>query len=92
LAPHIEALRAAFAARGRDPATAQVRAGARPIRRPGQDRPVLEATLASLEPLRDAGVTVVEFAPSAWCASATELPAFFARLAAWRDGGQHCAA
>ncbi len=92
LAPHIEALRAAFAARGRDPATAQVRAGARPIRLTGQDRPDLEATLASLGPLRGAGVTVVEFAPSVWCASAAELPAFFARLAAWRDGGQHCAA
>ncbi len=83
---HIQALRYAFAARGRDPAEADVRVGLRPAIPPGQDRPDLEVTLKTAPALIEAGATVIEFLPSAWCRSAAELPAFFARISAWRDG------
>jgi probable F420-dependent oxidoreductase len=86
LAGHIADLRAAFAARGRDPAALGVRVGVRPVKATGEDRLDLEATLASLGPVLEAGATVIEFLPSMWCASVDEFPAFFARLAAWRDG------
>jgi probable F420-dependent oxidoreductase len=85
LAGHVDALRTAFAARGRDPASAQVRVGVRPVKAPGQNSLDLEATLAGLGPLIEAGATVIEFLPSAWCSAEDEMPAFFARLAGWRD-------
>ena len=34
----------------------------------------------------DAGADVLEFIVSAWCKTADDLPAFFAKLVAWRDG------
>lgn len=85
LAEHMKDLRAAFAAAGRDPATAQLKVGVRPVAPPGKDRPDLDETLASIPALIEAGATVVEFISSAWCKTAEELPPFFAKLAAWRD-------
>jgi probable F420-dependent oxidoreductase len=88
LAAHITSLRQAFAAKGRDPAHLQVRVGIRPTPAPGQDRPDVDAALASLPAVIAAGATVLEFLPSVWCKTAEELPAFFKRLAAWRDGAK----
>lgn len=85
LAVHIKALRDAFAAKGRDPASAHVRVGLRPAALPGQDRPDLDSTFESASALIEAGATMIDFIPSAWCKTAAELPAFFKRLAAWRD-------
>jgi probable F420-dependent oxidoreductase len=85
LAVHIKALRDAFAAKGRDPAVAQVRVGIRPAVQPGQDRPDLESTLGSVSAMIEAGANVIEFIPSAWCKTAGELPTFFKRITAWRD-------
>ena len=80
LAGHINALRDAFAAKGRARTDAKVRVGIRPAA--GHD---LDAVLASSKAVVDAGADVLEFIVSAWCKSAEELPAFFAKLAAWRD-------
>jgi probable F420-dependent oxidoreductase len=80
LAVHIKALRDAFAAKGRDPANAKVRVGIRPA-----DGHNLDAVLASSKAVVEAGADVLEFIVSAWCKTADELPAFFAKLAAWRD-------
>jgi probable F420-dependent oxidoreductase len=80
LAEHIGALRAAFAAKGRAPEDAKVRVGIRPAA--GLD---LDAALASSKAVIDAGADVLEFIVSAWCKTGAELPAFFAKLAAWRD-------
>ena len=80
LAGHIKALRDAFAARGRAPTDAKVRVGIRPAA--GSD---LDAVLASSKAVVEAGADVLEFIVSAWCKTGDELPAFFAKLAAWRD-------
>jgi probable F420-dependent oxidoreductase len=88
LAAHIAELRAAFVTKGRDPSKLEVRVGIRPTPAPGQDRPDLDATLASLPAVVAAGATTLEFLPSAWCKTADELPGFFARLTAWRDANR----
>jgi len=80
LAEHIKALRSAFVARGRAPEDAKVRVGIRPAE--GSD---LDAVLASSKAVVDAGADVLEFIVSAWCKTGDELPAFFAKLSAWRD-------
>ncbi len=85
LAVHIKALREAFAAKGRDPASLQVRVGLRPAVQPGQSAPDLDSTLESAKALIDVGATVIELIASAWCKSAADLPDFFKRLATWRD-------
>ena len=79
LAGHMKALRDAFAAKGRAPTDAKVRVGIRPD---GHD---LDAALASSKAVVDAGADVLEFIVSAWCKTEAELPAFFAKLATWRD-------
>jgi probable F420-dependent oxidoreductase len=81
LSEHIKALRAAFAAKGRAPEDAKVRVGIRPAA--GLD---LDAALASSKAVIEAGVDVLEFIVSAWCKTEAELPEFFAKLSAWRDG------
>ncbi len=80
LAGHIKVLRDAFAARGRNPMDAKIRVGIRPAA--GSD---LDAVLASSKAVVEAGADVLEFIVSAWCKTGAELPAFFAKLAAWRD-------
>jgi len=80
LAQHIKALRDAFAAKGRNPMDAKIRVGIRPA--PGSD---LDAVLASSKAVVEAGADVLEFIVSAWCKTGDELPAFFAKLSAWRD-------
>ena len=85
LAVHIKALRGAFVAKGRDPAEAKVRVGLRPAAAAGQDRPDLDTTFDTASELIDAGATMIEFFPSAWCKTMAELSEFFGRLAAWRD-------
>ena len=88
LAVHIAALRAAFAAKGRDPAALQVRVGLRPAAAAGQDRPDIDAGLDTATALVAAGATVIEVLPTAWCKTFEELPIFLGRLAAWRDGSR----
>jgi probable F420-dependent oxidoreductase len=80
LAGHINALRDAFAAKGRARSDAKVRVGIRPAE--GHD---LDAVLASSKAMVDAGADVLEFIVSAWCKTEADLPGFFAKLAAWRD-------
>jgi probable F420-dependent oxidoreductase len=85
LAEHMAGLRAAYSAAGRDPATVQMRVGVRPAVPAGKDRPDFDATMATVPALIEAGATVVEFIPSAWCKTPDEMPDFFARLVAWRN-------
>jgi len=81
LAGHVKALRGAFVAKGRAPGDAKVRVGIRPAE--GSD---LDAVLASCGAVVDAGADVLEFIVSAWCKTGDELPGFFKKLVAWRDG------
>lgn len=80
IAPGVAKLRAAFRAAGRDPAALGVRAGLRP--RVGSDgRPDLEATLAQVPAMADAGVTCIEMQPSAFCRERADLVPFLRRIA-----------
>lgn len=76
----IEALREAFAARGRSFAGFGVRAHA-PLRMDSAGRLDLDATLAGLPELAEAGATDVSFALGACVRSPDEIPAFFERVA-----------
>lgn len=76
----IEALREAFAARGRSFAGFGVRAHA-PLRMDSAGRLDLDATLAALPELEEAGATDVSFALGACVRSPDEIPAFFEGLA-----------
>ena len=85
IAGHAETMRAAFTAAGRDPKEIEIRVGVRPAPAPGQDRPDLDETFATIPALIEAGATTLEFIPSAWCKTPEDLPDFFKRLTAWRD-------
>jgi len=86
IAAHAQTLRAAFVAAGRDPKDIEIRVGVRPAPAPGKNHPDLDETLATVSALIAAGATTLEFIPSAWCKTPEELPEFFRRLTAWRDG------
>ena len=79
LAPLIARIRAAVAARGRDPAAFQVRVVPRFVFGAG-GAPDLEATLAGVPALISAGANTVELFPSAFCRGPDDFPAFCARL------------
>ena len=77
----VAALRDAFAARGRVPASLEVRAVPKYVF--GSDQsPDLEATLAQLPALLDAGTTVIELHPRVFCRGPDEFEAFVERLVA----------
>jgi probable F420-dependent oxidoreductase len=80
IARGVALLRRAFATAGRDPDTLGVRANA-PVASDAAGRPDLDATLAALPRLRDAGVSIAGFALARFVRSQGEIPAFLARLA-----------
>jgi probable F420-dependent oxidoreductase len=80
IARGVARLRRAFEAAGRDPHTLGVRANA-PVASDAAGRPDLDATLAALPRLRDAGVSIAGFALARFVRSRDELPGFLARLA-----------
>jgi probable F420-dependent oxidoreductase len=63
LSPHVEALRAAFVANGRDPARLMVGVMPRPLRAEGAAFADLDATLAQLPGLKAAGATHAHLYP-----------------------------
>ena len=79
LAPAIARIRAAVAARGRDPTKFLVRVVPRFVFGAG-GAPDLEATLAGVPALIAAGANMVELFPSAFCRGPDDFPAFCARL------------
>jgi probable F420-dependent oxidoreductase len=81
LAGHIDKLRKAFAARGRDPQSLAVRVVLHAVFR-SDGTPDLEATLAAIPALADAGVTMVEVLPLLFCRGPQDLDAFFKQVAA----------
>jgi probable F420-dependent oxidoreductase len=80
IARGVATLRRAFAAAGRDPETLGVRANV-PVANDAAGRPDLDATLAALPRLRDAGVSIAGFALARFVRSQAEIPGFLARLA-----------
>lgn len=81
LAGHIGKLRAAFAARGRDPQGLAVRVVLRAVFR-ADGTPDLDATLAAVPALEAAGVTMVELLPLVYCRGPQDFDAFCERIAA----------
>ncbi len=81
LAPVIARLRAAVAARGRDPAAFTVRVVPRFVFRPDHSGD-LEATLAGVPALVKAGADVIELFPAAFCRGPDDFEAFAKRLVA----------
>jgi probable F420-dependent oxidoreductase len=80
----IARLRAAFKARGRDPMTATVRTALAPVFR--ADRTAdLDATLARMPAMIDAGVNLIEFNPTMYCQGMNELEPFLDRIVALRE-------
>ena len=75
LAPHVDKLRAAFTAAGRDPAKIEVRVVAPYVFRADYSCD-LDATLAKIPALVDAGATVIEFHPLYLCAGPDDLDRF----------------
>ena len=87
LAGHIDKLRMAFAARGRDPQSLAVRVVLRPVFR-DDGTPDLEATLAAIPALARVGVTMVEVLPLLFCRGPQDLDTFCKQLvAAGRQAG-----
>jgi alkanesulfonate monooxygenase SsuD/methylene tetrahydromethanopterin reductase-like flavin-dependent oxidoreductase (luciferase family) len=79
LKPVIAKLQAAFKKRGRDPKTLTVRTGLRPVFR--ADRTVdVDATLAQMPAVVDAGVNIIDFNVSAFCKQMSDLEPFFERI------------
>jgi len=80
IAPGVAKLRAAFRAAGRDPGELGVRAGLRPAVSSG-GRPDLEATLAQVPGMGEAGVGCIEMQPSVFCRERADLVPFLRRIA-----------
>jgi probable F420-dependent oxidoreductase len=80
IAPGVAKLRAALRAVGRDPSELGVRAGLRPVFS-SAGRPELEATLAQVPAMREAGVTCIEMQPSVFCRERSDLVPFLRRIA-----------
>jgi probable F420-dependent oxidoreductase len=85
LAEHIRNLRAAFAAAGKDPSQAGVRAVPRAVMGP-DGKPSLDATLASLRDYEKVGVNAIEMQPWVWCAGPEDIERFFGKIVAAKDG------
>jgi probable F420-dependent oxidoreductase len=84
IAQGVARIREAFAARGRDPESLEVRVVPKTIF--GSDgRPNLEATLRTVPAFIRAGVTVVEMQPVIFCAGPDDLEKFFARVIAIKN-------
>lgn len=83
IAEGVAAIRAAFAAAGRDPDSLQVRAGV-PLKS-SAGKPDWSATIAGLDAAREAGVTMLQVMPGQWCSDAGELPQFYERLASLKE-------
>ncbi|HLS82210.1 MAG TPA: LLM class flavin-dependent oxidoreductase, partial [Steroidobacter sp.] len=84
LAGHIDRLRKAFEARGRDPQSLAVRVVLGAVF--GADgAPDLDATLAAVPALAAAGVTMVEVLPLIFCRGPQDFDAFCKRLVAAKD-------
>ncbi|HEY7995350.1 MAG TPA: hypothetical protein VIE14_00710, partial [Steroidobacteraceae bacterium] len=81
LAPVIARLRKEVAARGRDPHAFVVRVVPRFVFR-ADHTPDLEATLAGVPALVQAGASMVELFPAAFCRGPEDFEAFCARLVA----------
>lgn len=77
-----EAIREACAAAGRDPASVGIRGAVMPVR--GDKGPDMDATLAQLTPLAEAGANVASFALAAFVRKREQIPAFFEKLAGAR--------
>jgi probable F420-dependent oxidoreductase len=75
----IDKLKAAFKARGRDPASLGVRVVPKPAFT-AAGVPDLEGTLAGVPALLEAGVTMIEFLPIMFCRGAEDFPAFCDRI------------
>jgi len=80
IADGVSAIKAAFVAAGRDPQTLQVRGALKP-RFKADGSPDYDATLEGVQTLKDAGVTLVEMGPLAFCREAQDLPKFYEQLA-----------
>lgn len=80
----IARLHAAFKARGRDPKTATVRSALRPVFRADRSAD-LEATLAQMPAMVDAGVNLIEFSPVVFCQGVNDLDPFFERIVALKE-------
>jgi len=83
IAPGVAKLRAAFRAAGRDPGELGVRSGLRPVFS-SAGRPDLEATLAQLPAIVEAGATCLELQPSIFCRERADLVPFLRRVAKLR--------
>lgn len=77
----IARLHAAFKARGRDPKTVTVRTALKPVFRPDRSAD-LEATLAQMPAMVEAGVNVIEFSPVVYCKGVSDLEPVFERIVA----------
>lgn len=84
LAGHIAKLRQAFAARGRDPGSLQVRVVPKLVCR-DDGTPDLEATLAGVPDLVAAGATMIELHPAAFCRGPEDFTGFCERLVALKS-------
>jgi alkanesulfonate monooxygenase SsuD/methylene tetrahydromethanopterin reductase-like flavin-dependent oxidoreductase (luciferase family) len=84
LAGHIKNLRGAFAARGRDPKDAHVRAMAPMVFGAGGAID-MDATLAAAREQIKVGVDTVEFVPLALCAGPHEVETVFERILTLKD-------
>jgi probable F420-dependent oxidoreductase len=88
LAEGVQAIKAAFRARGRDPESLAVRTPMLPLReklKAGRDAdtpPDLDETLAQAKAWIEAGVTILELYPSMFCRGPEELGAVLDRLVA----------
>lgn len=80
----VEALRAAFRARGRDPADLKVRVVPR-FRFRSDGSADLEAALAEVPRLSAAGATMIELHPYMYCRGPSEFPGFCERLLALKS-------
>ncbi len=80
----IARLHAAFKARGRDPKTATVRSALRPVFRADRSAD-LEATVAQMPAMVEAGVNLIEFSPVVYCKGMNDLEPFFERIAALKE-------
>lgn len=75
----VKAIKAAMVEVGRDPGTLEVRAHL--PTKGGPNGLDWDATVEGLQETIDAGVTMIQMMPVAWCSKSSELPSFFERLA-----------
>jgi probable F420-dependent oxidoreductase len=79
LAEPIAKLKAAFTARGRDPASLEVRTTIKVVKG-GNGKPDLDATLATIPVYEDAGVTTLRIPPNFFCAGRDDYEPFVKKI------------